>query len=57
MPLLFEFEYGLFRFGIGTDDDPELNVKMTFSTAVRAVLIAPGADGSGLLMLVMPVKI
>lgn len=59
-----DFEVGFnYRFleeaikNIGTDDDPELNVKMTFSTAVRAVLIAPGADGSGLLMLVMPVKI
>jgi len=42
---------------ITTDDDPDLNVQMTFSTPIRAVLIKPGADNDSLLMLVMPVKI
>jgi DNA polymerase III subunit beta len=42
---------------ITTDDDPDLNVKMTFSTSVRAVLITPGIESTSLLMLVMPVKI
>lgn len=42
---------------ISVDDDPDLNVQMTFSTPIRAVLIKPGADNDSLLMLVMPVKI
>ncbi len=42
---------------ITTDDDPDLNVRMTFSTPIRAVLITPGAGDDSLLMLVMPVKI
>lgn len=42
---------------IGVDDDPDLNVRMTFSTPIRAVLITPGAGDESLLMLVMPVKI
>jgi len=42
---------------ITTDDDPDLNVKMTFSSPVRAVLITPAAGDDSLLMLVMPVKI
>lgn len=42
---------------ITTDDDPDLNVRMTFSTPIRAVLITPGTDADDLLMLVMPVKI
>ncbi len=42
---------------ISSDDDPDLNVRMTFSTPIRAVLITPGVEDSGLLMLVMPVKI
>ncbi|RPI66949.1 MAG: DNA polymerase III subunit beta [Ignavibacteriae bacterium] len=59
-----EFEVGFnYRFleeaikNITTDDDPDLNVRMTFSTPIRAVLITPGADSESLLMLVMPVKI
>ncbi len=42
---------------ITADDDPDLNVRMTFSTPIRAVLITPGAGDDSLLMLVMPVKI
>ncbi len=42
---------------ITTDDDPDLHVRMTFSTPIRAVLITPGASDDSLLMLVMPVKI
>jgi len=42
---------------ISVDDDPDLNVRMTFSTPIRAVLITPGAGDDSLLMLVMPVKI
>lgn len=42
---------------ISVDDDPDLNVRMTFSTPIRAVLITPGVQGDALLMLVMPVKI
>lgn len=42
---------------ITADDDPDLNVRMTFSTPVRAVLITPGTASDSLLMLVMPVKI
>lgn len=42
---------------ITSDDDPDLNVKMTFSSPIRAVLITPGSDSDSLLMLVMPVKI
>ena len=42
---------------ITTDDDPDLNVRMTFSSPIRAVLITPGASIDNLLMLVMPVKI
>ena len=42
---------------ITSDDDPDLNVKMTFSTPIRAVLITPGVEKESLLMLVMPVKI
>jgi DNA polymerase-3 subunit beta len=42
---------------ISADDDPDLNVRMTFSTPIRAVLITPGAGNDSLLMLVMPVKI
>ncbi|MBN9400436.1 MAG: DNA polymerase III subunit beta ['Candidatus Kapabacteria' thiocyanatum] len=42
---------------ISVDDDPDLNVRMTFSTPIRAVLITPGAGNDSLLMLVMPVKI
>lgn len=42
---------------ITADDDPNLNVKMTFSTSVRAVLITPATGDDSLLMLVMPVKI
>jgi len=42
---------------ITTDDDPDLNVRMTFSSPIRAVLITPGSGGDSLLMLVMPVKI
>jgi len=42
---------------ITTDDDPDLNVKMTFSSPIRAVLITPGVSTEHLLMLVMPVKI
>lgn len=42
---------------ITTDDDPDLNVRMTFSTPIRAVLITPGVTADNLLMLVMPVKI
>lgn len=59
-----EFEVGFnYRFleeaikNISTEDDPDLNVRMTFSTPIRAVLITPGVENSGLLMLVMPVKI
>ncbi|MCO6466645.1 MAG: DNA polymerase III subunit beta [Bradyrhizobiaceae bacterium] len=59
-----DFEIGFnYRFleeaikNITTDDDPDLNIRMTFSTSVRAVLITPGGADSGLLMLVMPVKI
>jgi DNA polymerase-3 subunit beta len=59
-----DFEVGFnYRFleeavkNISSDDDPDLNVRMTFSTAIRAVLITPGVEDSGLLMLVMPVKI
>jgi DNA polymerase-3 subunit beta len=42
---------------ITADDDPDLNVKMTFSSPIRAVLITPAAGDDSLLMLVMPVKI
>lgn len=42
---------------ISSEDDPDLNVKMTFSSPVRAVLITPAAGDDSLLMLVMPVKI
>lgn len=42
---------------ISTDDDPDHNVRLTFSTPVRAVLITPSSDAESLLMLVMPVKI
>lgn len=42
---------------ITVDDDPDLNVRMTFSTPIRAVLITPAAGADDLLMLVMPVKI
>jgi DNA polymerase-3 subunit beta len=42
---------------ITSDDDPDLNVRMTFSTSIRAVLITPGVESDSLLMLVMPVKI
>lgn len=42
---------------ITSDDDPDLNVKMTFSSPIRAVLITPGSNSHNLLMLVMPVKI
>jgi DNA polymerase III subunit beta len=42
---------------ITTEDDPDLNVRMTFSTPIRAVLITPGVENDSLLMLVMPVKI
>lgn len=59
-----DFEVGFnYRFleeaikNITTDDDPDLNVRMTFSTPIRAVLITPGIQGDALLMLVMPVKI
>jgi len=59
-----KFEIGFnYRFleeaikNISSDDDPDLNVKMTFSTPIRAVLITPGVENSSLLMLVMPVKI
>lgn len=59
-----DFEVGFnYRFleeaikNISADDDPDLNVKMTFSTPIRAVLITPAADAESLLMLVMPVKI
>ena len=59
-----DFEVGFnYRFleeaikNINADDDPDLNVRMTFSTPIRAVLITPAVDDSGLLMLVMPVKI
>lgn len=59
-----EFEVGFnYRFleeaikNINADDDPDLNVRMTFSSPIRAVLITPGIEESGLLMLVMPVKI
>lgn len=59
-----EFEVGFnYRFleeaikNISADDDPDLNVRMTFSTPIRAVLITPAVEDNGLLMLVMPVKI
>ena len=59
-----EFEVGFnYRYleeaikNITSDDDPDLNVRMTFSTSIRAVLITPGIEGESLLMLVMPVKI
>jgi len=59
-----DFEVGFnYRFleeaikNITTDDDADLNVRMTFSTPIRAVLITPGTSGDSLLMLVMPVKI
>ena len=59
-----DFEVGFnYRFleeavkNITTDDDPDLNVRMTFSSPIRAVLITPGTSGDSLLMLVMPVKI
>ena len=42
---------------ITTDDDADLNVRMTFSTPIRAVLITPGTSGDSLLMLVMPVML
>ena len=42
---------------ITADDDPDLSVRVTFSTPVRAVLITPASDAESLLMLVMPVKI
>jgi DNA polymerase III subunit beta len=42
---------------ITADDDPDLNIKMTFSTQVRAVLVTPSIEQDVLLMLVMPVKI
>lgn len=42
---------------ITVDDDPDLSVRMTFSTPVRAVLITPASSADSLLMLVMPVKI
>jgi DNA polymerase-3 subunit beta len=42
---------------ITSEDDPNLNVRMTFSTPIRAVLVKPAADNDSLLMLVMPVKI
>lgn len=59
-----DFEVGFnYRFleeavkNITAEDDAELNVRMTFSTSIRAVLISPGIEGDDHLMLVMPVKI
>ena len=59
-----DFEVGFnYRFleeaikNITAEDDAELNVRMTFSTSIRAVLISPGVEGDDHLMLVMPVKI
>lgn len=42
---------------ITVEDDPDLNIRITFSTPIRAVLITPSTATDALLMLVMPVKI